>query len=90
MNREEFNRILGANLARVRRARGVSQDVLADLSGMSQPMYSLLESGRRQATCYQLACIARVLKVPARDFLPDLKHDENNLNDATPGARDRA
>jgi transcriptional regulator with XRE-family HTH domain len=90
MNREEFNRCVGEKINRVRYSREVSQRTLADLAGISQSMYSLLETGKRSITCYQLACIARVLKVPARDFLPDLKHDENNFNGATPGARDRA
>ncbi|MDY0269734.1 helix-turn-helix domain-containing protein [Trichloromonas sp.] len=47
-----------------REHRGLTQQALADQSGISKPYLSQIESGKRQGTVETLAAIARVLDVP--------------------------
>ena len=47
-----------------REHRGLTQQELAEKTGMSKPYISQIESGKRQGTIDTLAAIARVLDVP--------------------------
>ncbi len=53
-----------------REHRGLTQQALADQSGISKPYLSQIESGKRQGTVETLAAIARVLDVPL-EFLTE-------------------
>jgi DNA-binding XRE family transcriptional regulator len=53
-----------------REHRGLTQQALADQSGISKPYLSQIESGKRQGTVETLSAIARVLNVPL-EFLTD-------------------
>ena len=55
----DMRKLVGANVARVRRERGLTQEALAVLSGLSQQYLSGLERGQRNptiVTLYELAC----------------------------------
>ena len=54
----DMRKLVGENVKRVRQARGLTQEQLADLSGFSQQYISGLEQGRRNptiVTIYELA-----------------------------------
>ena len=54
----DMRKLVGRNVKRVRQARGLTQERLADLSGFSQQYISGLEQGRRNptiVTIYELA-----------------------------------
>jgi len=53
-----------------REHRGLTQQALADQSGISKPYLSQIESGKRQGTVETLSAIARVLNVPL-EFLTE-------------------
>lgn len=55
----DMRKLVGANVARVRRERGLTQEALAVISGLSQQYLSGLERGERNptiVTLYELAC----------------------------------
>ena len=57
----DMRKLVGRNTARLRRARGMTQEQLAELSGFSQQYISGLENGRRNPTVVTLFEIARAL-----------------------------
>lgn len=68
----DMRRLVGANFARLRRARGLTQEQVAAMSGFSQQYLSGLEQGRRNPTVVTLYELAQALGVTAIDLLrPD-------------------
>ena len=68
---------LAANLKRVRGAKGVSQDRLAALAGLSRSAYRNIEGGKVEPRVRSLEAIARGLGVPVRELLQparELRH----------------
>jgi transcriptional regulator with XRE-family HTH domain len=59
----DMRELVGGNVKRVREAKGLTQEQLADLSGFSQQYISGLERGRRNPTIVTLYEIALVLGV---------------------------
>lgn len=59
----DMRRLVGRNVARVRRAKGLSQEELAARSGFSQQYLSGLERGKRNPTVVTLYELARALGV---------------------------
>ena len=59
----DMRRLVGRNLARLRVARGWSQEQLAEASGFSQQYLSGLERGHRNPTVVTLYEIAQALGV---------------------------
>ena len=57
----DMRKLVGRNTARLRRARGMTQEQLAERSGFSQQYISGLENGRRNPTVVTLFEIARAL-----------------------------
>lgn len=56
--------VLARNLRRLREARGLSQEALADLAGIDRTYVSSLERQRYSATLDMLDRLAAALKVP--------------------------
>jgi transcriptional regulator with XRE-family HTH domain len=54
----------GGNLLRIRQARRLSQESLAERAGMSRTQISLFETGRRQPLLETLVRLAGALEVP--------------------------
>ena len=64
-----MRRLVGRNVARIRRAKGLSQEELAARSGYSQQYLSGLERGRRNPTIVTLHELALALGVGHLDLL---------------------
>jgi transcriptional regulator with XRE-family HTH domain len=68
----DMRRLVGLNFARIRAARGLTQEQVAELSGFSQQYISGLEQGRRNPTLLTLYELAQALQVAPIDLLhPD-------------------
>lgn len=55
----DMRKLVGTNTARIRREKGLTQEALAEKSGLSQQYISGLENGLRNptiVTLYELAC----------------------------------
>ena len=50
----DMRKLVGRNAARIRKEKGMTQERLAELSGLSQQYLSGLESGRRNPTIVTL------------------------------------
>lgn len=59
----DMRKLVGWNLSRIRKERGLTQEQLAERSGLSQQYLSGLESGRRNPTVVTLFEIASALGV---------------------------
>ena len=67
--RVDMRKLVGNNCARIRKARGYTQEQLADLSGLSQQYLSDLERGKRNPTVVTVYEIAMALDVSHLDLL---------------------
>ena len=65
---EEERRRLGANIQCFRKARGLTQQELADRAGVEQKQVSRIERGEISPTVDTVAKIARALGVPIGDL----------------------
>jgi transcriptional regulator with XRE-family HTH domain len=61
--------LVGRNVARIRNAKGLTQEALAERSGFSQQYLSGLEQGRRNPTIVTLYELAQALGVNYLDLL---------------------
>lgn len=61
----------GAVLRQVRQARGLTQEAVADLSGLDRTYPSLLERGLRTPTLVAILQIADALRVPPETLIAD-------------------
>jgi transcriptional regulator with XRE-family HTH domain len=78
-----------ANLRALRESRGLSQERLAELVGLSMPFIAHIETGRKSPSFETLEILAQALKVPAYRFLmPQLPMDEALIDQATSELRD--
>ena len=63
------NDVIAANLKRLRGAKGISQDQVAEAAGLSRSAYRNIESGKAQPRMRNLEAIAGALRVPVRALL---------------------
>lgn len=61
---EKFLKKFGANLKRIRKEKGMSQESLANELNFSQPHIVKIELGQVNTSISHAAAFARVLKVP--------------------------
>lgn len=59
----DMRKLVGRNFARLRHEQGLTQEQVAELSGLSQQYLSDLERGRRNPTIITLYELARALGV---------------------------
>jgi transcriptional regulator with XRE-family HTH domain len=59
----DMRKLVGRNFARIRRAKGITQEELEGRSGFSQQYLSSLERGRRNPTVITLYELAQALGV---------------------------
>jgi transcriptional regulator with XRE-family HTH domain len=72
MAAEDMRRLVGANFARLRREKGLTQEEVSARSGFSQQYLSGLEQGRRNPTVVTLYELAQALGVGHLELLaPD-------------------
>jgi transcriptional regulator with XRE-family HTH domain len=65
----DMRKLVGRNVRRLRLAKGLSQEQLADDSGFSQQYISMLESGQRNPTMVSVYMIAQALGAEPADLL---------------------
>jgi len=65
----DMRALVGGNVRRVRLKKGLSQENLADLSGLSQQYLSGLENGKRNPTVITVYEIAQALGVSHMDLM---------------------
>lgn len=75
----DMRKLVGRNVARLRRERGFTQEKFAEESGFSQQYVSDLERGKRNPTVITLYELAQALGVSHVDLVkPDDGEDEGN------------
>jgi transcriptional regulator with XRE-family HTH domain len=68
----DMRKLVGRNFARLRAAKGLTQEQFAEISGFTQQYVSDLERGRRNPTVVTLYHLATALKVSHVDLvMPD-------------------
>ena len=68
----DMRKLVGENCARIRKTRGLTQEQLSELCGLSQQYLSDLERGKRNPTIVTIYEIAQALEVSHVDLvLPD-------------------
>ena len=67
----DMRRLVGRNLERIRRGKGVTQEELAAASGFTQQYLSGLERGHRNPTIVTVYEIAKALEVSHLELLKD-------------------
>jgi transcriptional regulator with XRE-family HTH domain len=84
----DMRRLVGRNFARLRLAKGFTQERFAELSGFTQQYVSGLERGRRNPTVVTLYHIAQALGVSHVDLIiPD---QEASQESARPSKRKKS
>ncbi|HZM64353.1 MAG TPA: helix-turn-helix transcriptional regulator [Candidatus Saccharimonadales bacterium] len=68
MNEQKLMKAFGKRVAEVRKSRGVTQQQLAELTGMSVVAIAYIETGKRWARLGTLNKIAKHLKVNISDL----------------------
>ena len=67
--------LVGRNVTRIRRKKGLTQEQLAETSGFSQQYISSLENGRRNPTVITVYELASALGVSHMDLVRPPKKD---------------
>ena len=81
----DMRKLVGRNFARVRKAKGFTQESFAESSGFTQQYVSGLETGRRNPTVVTLFELASALGISHTDLVaPD---DEARAERARSGKR---
>jgi transcriptional regulator with XRE-family HTH domain len=65
----DMRKLVGRNVGRIRREKGLTQEQLAEISGFSQQYISGLEQGRRNPTVVTLYELATALGVGHLELL---------------------
>jgi transcriptional regulator with XRE-family HTH domain len=73
----DMRKLVGRNFARLRRAKGLTQEEIEARSGFSQQYLSSLERGRRNPTVITLFELAQALKISHVELVrPDGENDD--------------
>ena len=65
----DMRKLVGANTARIRKEKGLTQEALAVKSGLSQQYISELETGKRNPTIVTLYELAQALGINHLDLV---------------------
>ncbi len=68
---DPIDRLIAAKVASARKARGVSQQALADKIGVSFQQVQKYESGENRIATSRLIRVARALNCKITDFIPE-------------------
>jgi transcriptional regulator with XRE-family HTH domain len=69
----DMRRLVGQNVSRVRKKKGLTQERFAEISGFSQQYVSSLEQGHRNPTVVTLYELATALGVSHMDLVRPLR-----------------
>nr|WP_226948686.1 helix-turn-helix transcriptional regulator [Rhizorhabdus wittichii] len=75
-----MRKLVGENFARIRRAKGLSQERVAEISGFSQQYISGLERGSRNPTILSLYELATALGVSHVELVQPLSGEVVSLD----------
>lgn len=73
----DMRKLVGSNTARIRKEKGLTQEALAEKSGLSQQYLSGLENGRRNPTIVTVYELAMALGVSHLELLKPQTHMAN-------------
>ena len=65
----DMRKVIGANFARLRKERGLTQEEVAEKSGFSQSYIGWLERGRRNPTAISLWMLAQAVDAMPADLV---------------------
>lgn len=69
MKKKNHHLILAANLRRQRKAKGVSQEALADLAGLDRSYVGQVERGERNISLKNIVKLAKALGIEPAELL---------------------
>ena len=78
MTKQELQRIIGRNLARLRAEQNMTQEDVAEKAGISTTHYANLECGNKSTTNLTLCRIADVLGASMDAFMRE-KHEDSRI-----------
>ncbi|MFZ0436175.1 MAG: helix-turn-helix transcriptional regulator [Chthoniobacterales bacterium] len=85
-SRGAVNKRFAENLRRIRENRGLSQEALADLSGIHRTEASLLERGKREPRLGTLVKLAGALEVTVEELAEGIEWwPTENVSSSSPG-----
>jgi transcriptional regulator with XRE-family HTH domain len=64
--------LIGSRIKSIREKKGILQEDLAKLAGLTRPSIVLIETGRQRLPIDRLYNIAKVLKIPLNKLLPEI------------------
>lgn len=73
---KRLTKLLSANLRSLRKARGLSQEQLAERSGLHRTYIGSVERGERNVTLSSLEALGKALGVSVPDLLTPRAHDD--------------
>lgn len=65
----DMRKVVGSNFARLRKAKGITQEAAAEKSGFSQGYIGWLERGRRNPTAISLYLLAQAVGAMPAELL---------------------
>jgi transcriptional regulator with XRE-family HTH domain len=68
-----MDRVIGRNLRRIRKARGLSQQTLAATLGVSFQQIQKYEKGQNRLPVSRLYCLQKIYGIPFGDFFDGLE-----------------
>ena len=72
----DMRKTVGTNFMRLRKARGLTQEQVAETSGYGQNYISSLERGRRNPTVITLFLLAEVVCATPRDLVSPINEND--------------
>jgi transcriptional regulator with XRE-family HTH domain len=73
----DMRKTVGTNFMRLRKARGLTQEQVAEASGYGQNYISSLERGRRNPTVITLFLLAEAVCATPRDLVTPINEDSS-------------
>jgi transcriptional regulator with XRE-family HTH domain len=65
----DMRKVIGSNFARLRKARGLTQEAVAEKSGFSQSYIGWLERGQRNPTAISIWLLAQAIDALPADLV---------------------
>jgi XRE family transcriptional regulator, regulator of sulfur utilization len=69
---QDIQRVVAARIKKIRKAKGITQEQLAELAGLNRTHLYRLESGKQSMTLRTLKVVADALNVRVRELVKDL------------------
>jgi XRE family transcriptional regulator, regulator of sulfur utilization len=69
---DDIQRVVAERIKKIRKAKGITQEQLAELAGLNRTHLYRLESGKQSMTLRTLKIVADALAVRVRELVKDL------------------